>query len=57
MINMARETLNKLLTIKTLTLTTFQPAKIDQTVTMLKKMRTRMKASTTQMMTMMTWMS
>lgn len=54
---MVNETLNKLSTTKTLTQTTFLPAKIDQTVMMSKKMRTRMKVSTTQMMTMMTQMS
>lgn len=56
MINMAKETHSKSLMIKTLTWTTFQQVKIDQTVMMFKKRRMKMKASTIQMMTMTTWM-
>jgi len=57
MINMANETHNKSLMIKTLTWTTFQQVKIDLTVMMPKKRRMKMKASTIQMMTMTTSMN
>ena len=57
MINMANETLNKSLMISTLTQTTFQQVKIDQTVMMLKKRRMKMKTSTIQEMMIMNWMN
>ena len=56
MIIMAKETHSKSQMIKTLTWTTFQQVKIEQTATMPKKRKMRMKANTIQMMTMMTWM-